>query len=297
MANAALTTPAPPPAPPGQAPAIDVRDLQDELVAARDWLRCHKAELTGPVGAAVLAQLMGQSIKNGDIVLPHLVAAAGRATVLRSDRELEREAAGEGKLPVAVSTLSTSAASEGLARRPAAPRHSRPSSQLRPTGRALPRPVGTVTRPHLHAHQHVAGAAGASSGREGMRWVVPAPAAPTTGSSVTIAIPLDVIPAVTLAQAPPGLITKHNAGHLGMTGARVLRIIRAMGADARFAPAVIRHGKSFRAAPPEAILEYLRTAPAAAAKEDEDLDLELMRHVGYELATRTSARPTPPRRP
>jgi hypothetical protein len=274
---------------------IDVRDLRDQLAAARDWMRCHKAELMGPVGAAVLAQLMGRSTATGDVVHSHPVAVPGRAAVLPPHRELEREAGDEGPLPVAVSVPpSTSAASVGLAPRPAPPWLPRPSSQARPTRRAMPRSLGAVTGPLLRADQHVAGATGTSplSGREGMRWVVPAPAVPTTGSSVTIAIPLDAIPAVTFPQAPPGLITKHNAGYLGMTGARALRIIRAMSADARFAPVVIRHGKSFRAAPLEAILEYLRTAPAAAATEDEDedLDLELMRDVGYELAPRAGAR-------
>jgi hypothetical protein len=247
----------------------------------------------GPVGAAVLARLMGQSITSSDVVLLHPVAVPGRAAVLPSDREREREAGGEGCLPMAVSMPSTSAASEELARRPAQPRPPRLSSPARSTRRAMTRAQGAVTGPRLRAHQHVAGATGTSplSGREGMRWVVPAPAAPTTGSSVTIAIPLDVIPAVTLAQAPPALITKHNSlSHLGMRPAEFLRILRAMSADPRFAAAVIRYGKSLRGAPPEAILDYLRSAPAAAAKEDEDLDLELMHHVGYELAPREGAR-------
>jgi hypothetical protein len=114
--------------------------------------------------------------------------------------------------------------------------------------------------------------------------------APASRSSVTVAIPLDVIPAVTVVQAPPGLITKRNAGHLGMTAAELLRILRAMSADPRFSAAVVRHGKSLRGAPPEAILDYLRAAPPAAAKEEEGPDLELMRRAGYELAPREAPR-------
>jgi hypothetical protein len=113
---------------------------------------------------------------------------------------------------------------------------------------------------------------------------------PASRSSVTIAIPLDVIPAVTVVQAPPGLITKRNADYLGMTAAELLRILRAMSADPRFFTAVVRHGKSLRGAPPDAILDYLRAAPPAAAKDDEGPDVELMRRAGYELAPREGPR-------
>jgi hypothetical protein len=130
--------------------------------------------------------------------------------------------------------------------------------------------------------EHVTKAAG--------RMAVRSLPAPASRSSVTIAIPLDVIPAVTVVQAPPGLITKRNAGHLGMTGAELLRILRAMSADPRFSAAVVRHGKSLRGAPPEAILDYLRAAPLAAAKDDEGPDLDLMRRAGYELAPREAPR-------
>ena len=103
-------------------------------------------------------------------------------------------------------------------------------------------------------------------------------------STVTIAIPPIAVPAhVHVHEAPPALVTKRNAGHVGMTGAELLRVLRAMSADPRFGAEVVRHGKSFRAAPPSAIVAYLRAAPAGAVKDGEsELDLELLDSVGYE---------------
>ena len=103
-------------------------------------------------------------------------------------------------------------------------------------------------------------------------------------STVTIAIPPIAVPAhVHVHEAPPALVTKRNAGHVGMTGAELLRVLRAMSSDPRFRAEVIRHGKSFRGAPPRAILEYLRAAPPAPAKDGEpEMDLELLESMGYE---------------
>jgi hypothetical protein len=108
-------------------------------------------------------------------------------------------------------------------------------------------------------------------------------------STVTIAIPPIEVPAhVHVHEAPPALVTKRNAGHVGMTGAELLRVLRAMSTDPRFGAEVIRHGKSFRAAPPSAIVAYLRAAPSPAVKEGEpEMDLELLESMGYE---RTRAR-------
>jgi hypothetical protein len=110
-------------------------------------------------------------------------------------------------------------------------------------------------------------------------------------STVTIALPPIAIPAVTVVQARPDIITKRNAGHLGMTGPELLRILRAMSADPRFRGEVIRYGKAYRGAPPDAIVAFLRAAPIAAAEgDDEELDLELARRAGYVLAPSTSWR-------
>lgn len=108
----------------------------------------------------------------------------------------------------------------------------------------------------------------------------------------TIAIPLTVeLPAeqMTIHAAPPGLITRRNADHLGLTGDELVRIVRAMSRDPRFADQVVIHGKSLRGAPPASILEYLRTAPPIAAndgepEEDDGLDDSLLEAAGYERA-------------
>lgn len=111
-------------------------------------------------------------------------------------------------------------------------------------------------------------------------------------SSVTIAIPLDAIPAVTYTAAPPALITKRNAEHLGMSGPELGRVLRAMRADPRFREDVIARGKSYRAAPPEAILAYLRSVPAPVAKEADDGDGDdLLRELGYERASQPKGAP------
>jgi hypothetical protein len=105
---------------------------------------------------------------------------------------------------------------------------------------------------------------------------------PSVKPSVTIAIPLDALPSVTVTAPPPALVSRLNAAHVGMTGPELVRILRAMRADPRFREAVIVHGKSFRAASPEAIVAYLRAAPARApADASDDVDDDLLTELGY----------------
>ena len=88
-------------------------------------------------------------------------------------------------------------------------------------------------------------------------------------STFTIAIPPIEVPAhVHVHEAPPAIVTRRNAGHVGMAPAELLRVLRAMGRHPGFRDAVVRHGKSFRGAPPDAIVAYLRAAPLAAAEDD-----------------------------
>ena len=105
---------------------------------------------------------------------------------------------------------------------------------------------------------------------------------------MTIEIPPITIPSVTVVQAPPVLVTQYNAAHVGMTGPELLRVLRAMRADPRFREDVIVRGKSFRAAPPDAILVYLRSAPPIAAHEADGDDL--LRELGYQRTGRTAGR-------
>ncbi len=93
---------------------------------------------------------------------------------------------------------------------------------------------------------------------------------------LTVAVPLGV----TVVGAPPGLITKRNADHLGLTGDELVRIVRAMSLDPRYRDVVVRRGKSLRGAPPDQSIAYLRSAPSAAESED-DAD-GLLRELGYE---------------
>lgn len=102
--------------------------------------------------------------------------------------------------------------------------------------------------------------------------------------AMSIVLPPIAIPSVTLVQAPPALITRRNAEHVGMAGPEFLRTLRAMRADPRFRDAVIVHGKSFRAASPEAVVAYLRAVPPGAANEAESDDL--LRELGYERTPR-----------
>jgi len=87
--------------------------------------------------------------------------------------------------------------------------------------------------------------------------------------------------------APPGLITRRNADFLGLSGDELVRIVRAMSHDPRFADQVVVFGKSLRGAPPDAILAYLRAAPSIAANdgepEDDDSAIDdLLAKGGYE---------------
>ena len=86
-------------------------------------------------------------------------------------------------------------------------------------------------------------------------------------------------------EAAPAILTKRNAAHVGMTGPELLRVLRDMRADRRFADRVIVRGKSFRAATPDDVIAYLRAAPIAASKgedADDGLDHELLARVNYE---------------
>lgn len=128
------------------------------------------------------------------------------------------------------------------------------------------------------------------------------PAADAVGA-MTIALPAIALPAVTVHAAPPALITRRNASHLGMTGGELLRILREMRADPRFRDMVIARGKSFRAAPPDALVAFLKatsvtsvgrvTSPSEEEREpDAEIDTTLLRAAGYELAPTVSrARP------
>jgi hypothetical protein len=103
-----------------------------------------------------------------------------------------------------------------------------------------------------------------------------------TTATLTFALPLDGL-AVTVQAPPPALVTKRNAGHLGMTGPELVRVLRAMRADPRFRDAVVAYGKSYRAAPPEAIVAFLRTAPPSAANgADAEDEGDRLRELGYE---------------
>lgn len=100
--------------------------------------------------------------------------------------------------------------------------------------------------------------------------------------SITIAIPLDALPSVTVSASPPALVSRVNAAHVGMEPDELLRILRAMRAHPRFRDAVIVHGKRFRAAAPEAIVAYLRAVPARApADASDDVDDNLLTELGY----------------
>ena len=108
---------------------------------------------------------------------------------------------------------------------------------------------------------------------------------------MTIALPSVALPSVTVQAAPPALITRRNAGHVGMTGNELLRVLREMRAEPRFRDAVIVRGKSFRAATPDAIVAFLRAVPDAStsnaseeeASRDDGVDTALLRAAGYEL--------------
>jgi hypothetical protein len=111
---------------------------------------------------------------------------------------------------------------------------------------------------------------------------------------MTIALPAISLPAVTVQAAPPALITRRNAAHLGMSGDELVRVLRDMRADPRFRDAVIARGKSFRAAAPDAVIAFLRAAPAASTRDagdqseaetgiDDGVDMNLLRAAGYDL--------------
>jgi len=99
----------------------------------------------------------------------------------------------------------------------------------------------------------------------------------------TIAIPIDALGLehISVVAAPPALITRLNGDHLGMTGDAVVRALCEMRAHPRYREHVIARGK-YRAAPPEAIIAYLREVPEAASEEEDDeLDGSLLRAAGF----------------
>jgi hypothetical protein len=116
-------------------------------------------------------------------------------------------------------------------------------------------------------------------------------------STRTIAVPATVeIPAeqMTIHAAPPGLITRRNADYLGLSGDELVRIVRSMSRDPRFADQVVVFGKSLRAAPPDSIIAYLRAAPPVVANdgkvEDDDIDDDLLAAAGYERTNPAKAK-------
>jgi hypothetical protein len=100
------------------------------------------------------------------------------------------------------------------------------------------------------------------------------PRAPAAAPSVTIAIPLEALPAVTVAAAPPALVSPDvGAEHVGLTRAGLVDVLRAMRADPDFAPCVIALSRKRTAAAPEDVIRFLRarfTATRAAANEAGD---------------------------
>jgi hypothetical protein len=93
-----------------------------------------------------------------------------------------------------------------------------------------------------------------------------------------------VIGPVTVTVAPPALVSKVNAAHLGLKPNELVRVLRAMRADPRFRDHVIARGKSFRAAPPEAIIAFLRATPMLEERNDDDVDFDLLRRAGFDVA-------------
>ena len=118
---------------------------------------------------------------------------------------------------------------------------------------------------------------------------------PRIAASRTIAVPATVeIPAdqMTILAAPPALITRRNADYLGLSSAELLETLRRMRRDGRFASSVIVSGK-LRAAPPDAIVDFLRSVPipaADAAPEDDDGTAALWAELGLEAVPPASRR-------
>ena len=92
-----------------------------------------------------------------------------------------------------------------------------------------------------------------------------------TASNVTIAIPLDALPAVTVAAAPPALVSPDvGAEHVGLTRAALVDVFRAMRADPEFAGCVISLSRKRAAAAPEDVIRFLRarhTSTCASTNE------------------------------
>jgi hypothetical protein len=115
---------------------------------------------------------------------------------------------------------------------------------------------------------------------------------------VTINIPLDALGPVTVTAPPPALVSRVNAHHVGLDPDVLVRVLRLMSADPTHGPAVIACGKSFRAAPPDAVVAFLRSrsspaepTPAEPTPVDDDVDRDLLRAAGYAAPGETSPPP------
>jgi hypothetical protein len=100
------------------------------------------------------------------------------------------------------------------------------------------------------------------------------PRAAAAAPNVTIAIPLDALPAVTVAAAPPALVSPDvGAEHVGLTRSALVDVLRAMRADPDFAGCVIVLSRKRVAASPEDVIRFLRARHAATcAPADEPSD-------------------------
>jgi site-specific recombinase XerD len=143
------------------------------------------------------------------------------------------------------------------ARRAARARLPIPAPRVRPVTGRLSRPRAVhVRRVRLSA------VASAGSGAD-----EPSPEPPRRRDRVTLTLPGAALAGFTI-QAPPGLVTVRNAEHLGMTAEELVGVLGAMGADPRFRDHVVQHGKSYRAAPPDAIVAFLRAIQPSGPPEE-----------------------------
>lgn len=103
-------------------------------------------------------------------------------------------------------------------------------------------------------------------------------------AAFTVAIPIEALSGLTVVNPPPALLTRRNADYLGLSSAEFLETLRRMRRDKRFAASVIVCGK-LRAAPPDAIVAFLRSVPVPtvdAAPGDDDGTAALWADLGLE---------------
>jgi hypothetical protein len=91
------------------------------------------------------------------------------------------------------------------------------------------------------------------------------------GPSLTLTIPLDKLGPVQVNAPPPALVSRINAAHVGLSPDQLVDALREMARDPRFAAEVVSRGK-LRAAPPDAIVRFLRQRPAAPTVETDEAD-------------------------